>query len=357
MAAPLRPVGVHLRRTEENSDEIDTLATLTGGRAGIDAVLDDLDRRGRRRWVPGLAVSHGFTWEREDRATHDWWPQGITTSADASDTEDIAGRKVLAVSWYAKHGQGSRISFVDLHELRYRHVLLVQPVVRDGVVDLEALPVHAGGIVWCGPYLHVAGTAKGLFTCRLDDLLRIPDHLFDPDEARIGRQDDGRLAAHGYRYVLPVRFTYQARADQGTTKLRYSFLSLDRTGAEPRVIAGEYGRAQQSRRLASFALDRETSHLVVGEDGLARPEELGDGEPGMQGAALVDGTWYATQSHGAWGPGSLWVGQPGRLRERRWALPMGPEDIAYWPSLDTFWSVSEHPHRRWVYAVRRGRVG
>jgi hypothetical protein len=37
------------------------------------------------------------------------------------------------------------------------------------------------------------------------------------------------------------------------------------------------------------------------------------------------------------------------------ALPFGPEDITYWPSMDTFWSVTEHPYRRWVYALNRGQ--
>ena len=54
-------------------------------------------------------------------------------------------------------------------------MLLVVPVLRDGAVALEPLRVHAGGIVWCGPYLHVAATAKGFYTCRLDDLLRVPE--------------------------------------------------------------------------------------------------------------------------------------------------------------------------------------
>jgi hypothetical protein len=316
--------GVHLQRTDENAAEIDALAQLTGGRSGVDGVLDDLDRRAHSTWVPGFAVDHGFTWDLADRATTTWWPQGISTSADASDTEDIRGRKVLAVSWYAKDQQGSRISFVDLHELRYRHVLLVRPAVRDGRVDLEPLTVHAGGIVWCGPYLHVAATAKGLFTCRIDDILRVPDDAWDADPERIGRTGD-RLATHGYRYVLPVRFTYQAKNDKGTTGMRYSFLSLDRTGSTTRLVAGEYGRADQTTRLASFALDRESFHLSSGDDGFARPEQIEDrGERGMQGATLVDDTWYVTSSHGPWGLGSLHVGRPGAFREHRWALPMGP---------------------------------
>ena len=354
MSSPPAP-GVRLRRTDENTDEIDSLASIVGGRAGIDGVLDDLDRRAHSTWVPGCAVDHGFTWDRADRGTQQWWPQGISTSADASDTEDIRGRKVLAVSWYAKDGQGSRISFVDLHSLRYRHVLLVQPVVRDGRVDLEPLTVHAGGIVWCGPYLHVAGTAKGLFSCRLDDILRIPDPVFDPDPDKVGRDGD-RLATYGYRYVLPVRFTYRAQSDKGAAAMRYSFLSLDRSGDRPRLVAGEYGRARQTTRLASYALDPDSFHLHCGDDGVSLPERLEErGQPGMQGAALVRDTWYVTSSHGPWGLGSLHVGTPGAFREHRWALPMGPEDIAYWPSLDTFWSVSEHPHRRWVYAVNRNQ--
>ena len=54
--------------------------------------------------------------------------QGITTSADADDSERFEGRAVVVVAWYFQdaHGnnQGSRITLVDLATLRYRHVLL-----------------------------------------------------------------------------------------------------------------------------------------------------------------------------------------------------------------------------------------
>ncbi len=49
----------------------------------------------------------------------------------------------------------------------------------------------------------------------------------------------------------------------------------------------------------------------------------------------------------------MWVGQPGALRERRYAVPMGPEDLAYATGTDLLWTVTEHPHRRWVVAMRR----
>ena len=90
---------------------------------------------------------------------------------------------MFAVTWYAKDlgegGQGSRITFVDRETRRYRHVLLVVPrLAEDGSLQVLPLRVHAGGVVWCGDYLHVAATARGFMTFRLDDLMRLPDERF-----------------------------------------------------------------------------------------------------------------------------------------------------------------------------------
>ena len=96
--------------------------------------------------------------------------------------------------------------------------------------------------------------------------------------------------------------------------------------------------------------------LETGEDGYSRP--IGSTTAAsvrMQGAAIVEGRYHVTVSHGPWKPGSVYVGTPGDFVEHRWAMPMGPEDIAYWPSTDRFWSVSEHPRRRWVFSMKRSR--
>jgi hypothetical protein len=353
---------VHLRRTDENVREIAALDTLLGGRVGIDGVLADLNRRASRtfllgKWRLGHAVDWGFAWDRKDRGDERWWPQGVSTSADASDTEDIGGRHVLAVSWYAKDESGVRVTFVDLGSLRYRHVLLVVPVLdQHGRLVLRPLRVHAGGIVWNGPYLHVAATARGLMTCKVDDIMRVPDVRGLPDY-RLGLHGE-QVASYGYRYVLPVRFRYTAEADDGHDKLRYSFLSLDRASDPPAIVAGEYGRTGQTTRLARYHLEPDTLMLQTGEDGLSRP--IGVDESGvsrMQGASIVGGRFHVTVSHGPWKPGSVYVGTPGDPAkpwvEHRLATPMGPEDIAYWPSTDRFWSVSEHPHRRWVFSMKR----
>src|SRR4051794_23839375 len=292
-------MGVHLRRTDENVREIAALATLLGGPTGVDGVLADLNRQARRtlllgRWRLGQAVDWGFSWDREDRTDERWWPQGVSTSADASDTEDIGGRHVLVVSWYAKDESGVRVTFVDVASLRYRHVLLVVPLLdRHGTLVLRPLRVHAGGIVWSGPFLHVAATARGLMTCRVDDIMRVPD-VRGTRAHRLGLHGE-RVASYGYRYVLPVRFSYRAYADDGNDPLRYSFLSLDRSGGQPRLVAGEYGGRGQSTRLARYDLEPDTLLLESGEDGSSHPIGLDDGGVvRMQGASIVEGRYHVT---------------------------------------------------------------
>ena len=350
---------MHLVRTDENVDEIDALAERLGGRVGLPALLADLDRRARRTLAPGRAVHRALTWDAADRRDPRWWPQGISTSADASDTEDVEGRRMLVVSWYAKDlpgepgsQQGSRITFLDLETRRYRHVLLVVPGAqrrrpgpgaaaraRRRARLVRPLPAHRRH----RPRRH---------HLPVDDLLRVPDDALG-DVGRLGLEDD-RVSSFGYRYVLPVRFAYRAVTDDGLERLRYSFLSLDRSASTPQLVVGEYGNSCQTRRLARFPLDPETLFLAEGEDGVSRPVVLDDGGVvRTQGAAIARGRWYLTRSTGPWVPGSVYVGEPGAFRRYRWATPMGPEDIAWWPSTDLLWSVTEHPRRRWVYAMKR----
>jgi hypothetical protein len=339
--------GVHLLRGEDGAVEIAALLERYGEPVGIGGVLGDLNREAVPARVPGRAPAWGFTWDKQDTNSQRWWPQGITTSADASDKEDFDGRRLVVVSWYSKgdrrDSHGSRITFVDVDTLRYRHVLVVKAGTdRRGRTRLEPLLIHAGGVVWFGPHLHLAGTQRGLYTCNVEDIMRV-------------KADDETF---GYRYVLPVRFTYQALNEDTTEPLRYSFMSLDRGVSPPELVAGEYGVEGETTRLVRYPLDPETLHLHRGEGGESRPVFLDDGGVGhMQGAAVVDGRYYVTVSRGSRRLGHLYVGRPGSLRPHRWALPPGPEDISYWPSRDQLWSLSEYPGRRFVYAMDRRRLG
>ena len=156
---------------------------------------------------------------------------------------------LVVTTWYAKDlGDGHRAAastFVDLATRRYRHVLLVVPRLEDGELRVEPLKIHAGGVVWCGPWLHVAATARGLYTCHLDDLVRLPDGVRAPTTPA-SRSTRARCTASATGYLLPVRFAYRASHDEGHEQLRYSFLSFDRASTPPQLVAGEYARGRQT---------------------------------------------------------------------------------------------------------------
>lgn len=323
-------MSLQLTRTEENADGIDALAAALasygGGRVGLAPLLADLPMRVHRSVAPGRAVARALAWEGVDGSDPSWYPQGISNSYRTQVT-----REVLLVSWYSRAGLGSRVSLIDLATRRYRHVLLVAPTDSGGVRPVR---VHAGGVVWQGPFLHVAATARGVLTFRLDDL------LLDPRET------------HGYRYLLPLRYAYRAEAPEGTERLRYSFLSVDRSRPEPALLVGEYGARGQSQRFARFGLDTVSGSFAAGPDGVTRPLRVEEsGQAQMQGAAVVEGRYFVTVSHGAWTPGEVLTGLPGSFKRHRWATPMGPEDLCYHPPSGLLWSVSEHPGRRWVFAM------
>jgi hypothetical protein len=364
-------VSIHLRRTAENAGDIEAAVARFGPRVGLSGVLDDLNRQAVETEVPGRITGWGFRWNDADGATRRWWPQGITTSADAGldgalgDAPDdaLGGRQVVLTSAYSQRvagvRMGARLSVVDVSDpadLRYRHVLLVEPFLRpDGSVDVRPVLVHAGGIVWHGRHLHVAGTTRGFSSFRLEDVVRVPAG----DATRIGVRDGspGSVDTFGHRYVLPVRFTYDGLEAHGTTRMRYSFASLDHTSSPRHLVAGEYGRSSMSSRLVRYEVDPETSLLRVDERGSSRPVELQPGGvPGMQGAAVVDDTWFVTTSRGRYRLGSVWVGRPGALVEHRNRLPVGPEDVTYWPGRDELWSLSEYPGARYVFAMPREQL-
>lgn len=338
--------GLFLRRTAERTAEIDALADLCGGRVGL-GVLDDLNRRARWSWAPGRLVARALTWDVSDRLDQHWWPQGITTSRRTD-----AHRDVLAVAWYRKSDSGShdgvRVSLLDPARRRYRHVLLVEPVLVDGRVEVRPLPIHGGGLVWHREHLHVAATARGFWSFRPADMVRVPDAV------------GNRLDHRGHRYLLPARFLNVAGADEGVEPLRYSFFTLDRSsGRDPSLVVGEYGSARRSRRLVRFGLDPDSGLPAAGPDGVARPVLLSEaGRLRMQGAAVADGTWYVSASQGRWTRGTVYVGDladPEGMRAHRRSIPMGPEDLVWWPEQERVWCASEHPGRRWVFGMAPDR--
>ncbi len=322
-------------------------------RVGLRGVLADLNRVGSHAEVPGEAPVAGMRWQRDDQDTERWFPQGITTSADAYGADPAGGmfegHDVVMTSWYSRGWLGwlrlgSRISVIDWTDEtppRYRHVLLVEPRRFLGLFHrLRPVRVHAGGIVWYGKHLFVAGSSTGVRVFRLDDIVRVRN----------------RVRTKGYRYALPQFSFFAAEHDGDATAMTYSFMSLDRAGEEHHLVAGEYGRKGGSHRLIRYAIDPDTELLGCDERGWAVPIDLHDRQiPRMQGAVIAGGTWAVTSSNGEDNAGDLWVGTPGEFVRHRGVLPTGPEDITYLPQRHQLWSLTEWPGRRWVYAIDAGR--
>lgn len=321
-------------------------------RVGLRGVLGDLNREARHVDVPAEAAAYGMVWRRDDERTSRWFPQGITTSADAYAPEPgdgtFEGRDVVLASWYG-HGDvgrrlGSRISVIDWHDdepPRYRHVLLVEPRRWWVLHRLRRVRSHAGGIVWHGDHLFVASSSAGVRVFRLDDVVRVRN----------------RLRTGGYRYVLPQHSLYAAEHDEGAGPMTYSFLSLDRSGlGDDHLVAGEYGRKGASHRLITYAIDSATGLLRSDRHGRARPTELHERQVArMQGAVVADRRWVITSSNGEGLPGDLWVGAPRAFVRHRGVLPTGAEDITWLPQRRELWTLTEWPGRRWVYAIDADR--
>jgi hypothetical protein len=332
-------------------------------RVGLDGVLGDLDRAAERCPVPGEAAGEGFTWDDRDRNDPTWWPQGVASTRSGC---------VLFVSWYAKRGRlfrtpGSRISVVDRshpESPRYRHVLLVVPHRRLGVLAMGTVPVHAGGIAIHGDLLLVADTLFGMRVFRLGDVMAVPRRPTGAaGDASLPRIDVPRRSAvggsgvWGCDYVLPQLMAFRVPLRAGRRRLRYSFLSTGDVEGRPTLVVGEYRRKDdRPPRLARYPLDARTGLPAVDGHGQWAPLEVHEDQPRrMQGVAVHGSTWFVTASNGRGSAGDLYVGAPGTWHRHRGVLPSGPEDLAWSRPGEELWCVSEWPGRRWVFPVATDR--
>ena len=348
---------------------IERLAAACGGRVGVSGVLRHLNRVAEPAWAPGSSVSHAFAWDADDQRSRRWWPQGVTSSSEARlpGGTPWPGPPVLLTSSYAhKVGgldKGSRITVADLSDptrVAYRHVILVRAVLDpSGEVDLRPVRAHAGGVVWHGPWLYVAATHRGVLAFRLDDVVRVAPRPADRLGRGAGGDPDG-LAGFGHGYALPLHHVLsppqdgaQRRHGTAPPAMRYSFLSLAR-GLDGRaaLLAGEYDAGGGSRRLVVHDLDA-TGAPVTDSSGVATSTVVTEGVDRMQGVVwLPDGRLVVTASDGRYRRGHLWVGPPGALERRRNAVPVGPEDLTWWPEREELWTTTEYPGHRLVAALR-----
>ncbi|MEW9549099.1 hypothetical protein [Nonomuraea sp. NPDC050783] len=316
----------------------DGAAKLTGeiGAVSVDAVLAHANRAAVRKGATAALGSmrprpaEWYAFDAGDQNTVDWYPQGLTGSGDSGGM----GVPAFVASWYFKPKTGERgirVTFLSPRTLKYQHALLVLAA-PDG--SYRPINIHAGGIAIDGDLLYVADTAKGL---RVFDLRHILDlrtaqkDLGDPE--RVGRQG-GRFHAFGYRYIIPQTDLWQL-AHSGP---HFSFVSIDRSGATDKLIAGEYRDNDPGGWVARWSLP-----FAGGEPA----EAYVMGRPRIQGAVSQGDTWYLSQTAGSAGNGKLVVRRGDAVQTR--PFPIGPEDLTVQDG--KLWSLTEFKNKRVIFGV------
>lgn len=337
-------IGPTLVPAGDQGDAANKMVEAFGERVGLTGVLANLDRVARKVEIPGIPDALGYIWDKVDAATRQWWPQGLTMSAEAgSATSARLGGTVVLAAWYAKRrwrgGEVAvRLTVLDLRDGRppgYAHVLLGEPYRPSWSRRWRHrdVAVHAGGLVWVDDLLLVADTGDGFRVFDTRDVVAVPH---------------GRHGARGCAYLLPQGGRWRASTPAEVRPMRWSFASLDRTEAGGDwLIAGEYSAAGTGARLVRLPVEP----LLAG-DPAESVEVVSPGIRSMQGAARVDGRYWISASRGSRRRGHLWHGGPGDAFARsEQALPIGPEDVSYDVDRRCLWTQTEHPGHRFVLRV------
>jgi len=338
-------------------DDLDALLPVVS----VGDVVDSANRTGAAASPHASNLSAAFTWQSGDNTVTYWIPQGITSSADAYAAGTYDGKTVLLASWYYDDtgvDKGVRVSFVDYSTPSaptYRHVLLVEPYTDSaGHPNFKPIAVHAGGLCWYGYYLYVPDTWNGF---RVFDMRHIWQ-VTTGDSSAIGRQSDGTYQAFDYLYVLPQAMHYTSSTVNGAAALRYSCVSLDRSSVPDSLIVAEYNvdgddTSGAGTRVVRFPIDYTTRMLTASSDGYVHGSEAYRVfVPSVQGGACVSGKFYLSASNGSSGYGSLWTftASSGPTKYAS-AMPIGNEDLSYWPAKDQLWTLTEYAGIRYVLSV------
>lgn len=298
-------------------------------------------------WDPDTMAPDN-TWDRRSN----WYPQGVTSTYDGYGGP-LAGRDILAVSWYAKgqdfDARGARVSFIDVTgdgaRPRYQHVLLVEPLQASASSRPTFRPVsiHAGGMAWIGNFLYIANRPGETTHVRRGGM-----SVFDVSKL-VKVTGRGKARAYGHDYVLPLHHTYE---NAGGTTLQHSQLSLDRTQSRgPSLVVSEY-RTDRSGVAARWRV-AQSGYIVDGTS----EAPWGLGVARVQGAVSVgDDAYYSANSRQTGGKrrGELWKHPDHRGRATVLGqLSKGPEDLSYVPlEGGSLWAVGEHAGLRRVYRCR-----
>ena len=314
----------------------------------------DLNRQATKKdhkWLSEKGLEHphlGFEWGSADNATPNWYPQGITGLR--SDASENAEHRYLVISWYGKNEnsqKGVRLSFVDvsdMNNIKYRHVLLVEPSGDASVY--KPIKIHAGGLATRGSTLFLVDTQRGV---RAFDARWIFSAEADlPDKKRCGIID-GKAFAFDYRYILPQSKIYRMSMSEDDGEQNFSFASVDWTDkSHPLLMTGNYhsnGSSYQypPAKVVWWNLDgfRITTAAKSFLTNVTR----------TRGVVCVDGQLWLSRSGSRGEQALVKIKLPNSSSEtHQW--PYGCEDLHYSPYSKNVWCLTEHPDLRFVFAIK-----
>lgn len=287
----------------------------------------------------------GFTWDKEDNDVNYWVPQGITGLREGED------KKFIVVSWYHKNevdpdfaemNKGVRLSFVDVTEMdniKYRHVLLVEPTADQNKYPIfQPVEIHAGGIAAIDSTIYVADTYNGIRVFNADKLFKV---WTDPEKEK---SLCGIIpSAFDYLYIMPQVRKYELNQKEAY----FSFASIDWSNIySPKLITGNYHDEDDN-------VDAEPTIAwwnLEGKKIISRDIIMNKGlKDKCQGVQALNGNLMLSCSGDSDYRG-LYVGKKNDFKKHVW--PSGCEDLHYSPFSGNLWCLTEHAKDRFVFAVK-----
>jgi hypothetical protein len=308
----------------------------------------------------------------------DWVPQAVASSNEAA-VGGYAGPPAVAVTWYqprpdhtagaADDPQNDRVTFVNTpasgKSATYRHVLLVEPVIENGKLNLRRVKLHAGGVAWYGNILYVASTGGGV---RAFDLRRI----FAVDTAKdlvgldTSTPSDAHLYGESFAYVILQVGNYKKtdtaclRSPTTTNSgLCFSGVTVDRSASPVSLLSYEYrtqsemAAAKVGTRIVHWPLDRSTGLLARAADGNVHSGTLYLTPTYQVQGVSIDHTTFFLSTSQSGGTFYREVDGDGVAPDKStWV--QGAETTSFTTSSfgNRLWSATEVPGRRmlfWVY--------
>ncbi|EFY87876.1 hypothetical protein MAC_06124 [Metarhizium acridum CQMa 102] len=252
-----------------------------------------------------------LSWEKandfNDVDTEKWYPQGISSTADAAEVGTYDGKDGWLVSWYSDESHQVRISFVNRATKKYRHALLVSPSADD---DFGGVGTHAGGIMWYRDTLWVVDTSNRIRVLHMTNVWEVGSG------DKVGKISAGKYSAAGYKYVIPQIRWYKWTP---SFSFRFSYISLDRTASPDRLMVGEY-QPDEKKPIRMTGADKTAMGVWASCYDILR----------TQGAMQANGKIYVSRSNGANTNGDIWGWIPGKgAAINKGVVPRRPEDLSY----------------------------